>query len=233
MSDSPIRLLVHGARGRMGARVAALARAEARFKLVAEVDVADSPAGSLNRGDLDAIIDFSSDAGAGRAAALAAHTGAALLTGTTALSAATEAALTESAQIVPVLVAANTSLGVAVLTHLAAEAARLLGPEYAIELTETHHAGKKDAPSGTALRIVAALREQAGVDLLPQRVRSIRTGEVIGEHVIEFAGEGEVIRLMHSAASRDLFALGALRATTWLVRQPPGRYRIEQAWGLG
>lgn len=216
----------------MGSRVAALARHDARFTLVAEVDVADSPAAGLNRGEFDVIVDFSRDEGTRAATALAARSGAALLVGTTALSAATEGALDEAARVVPVLVAANTSLGVAVLTHLAAEAARLLGSEYAVSLTETHHTAKKDAPSGTALRIVAALRERAGVDLPADQVRSIRAGEVIGEHTIEFAGEGELIRFMHSATSRDLFALGALRAAAWLVRQPPGRYRIEQAWAL-
>ena len=232
MSDSPIRLLVHGARGRMGTQVAALARNDARFQVVAEVDVADWPAAGLNRGALDAIIDFSSDDGTRAAAELATRIGAALLVGTTALSAATEAALGDAARTVPVLVAANTSLGVAVLTHLAAEAALLLGPEYVIELTETHHTGKKDAPSGTALRLAAALRERADVELPVERVRSIRTGNVIGEHVIEFIGPGERVRIMHSATSRDLFARGALRAAAWLVRQPPGRYCIEQALAL-
>src|SRR5262245_49137652 len=170
MSDSPIRLLVHGARGRMGMLVAALARVDARFKVAAEVDASDLPAAGLNRDALDAIIDFSSDEGTRAAVELATHAGAALLVGTTALSTATEAALDDAARAVPVMVAANTSLGVAVLSHLASEAARLLGPEYAIELTETHHTGKKDAPSGTALRLAAALRERAGIDLRSEQV---------------------------------------------------------------
>lgn len=181
MNTPSVRLLVHGSQGRMGARIAALARDDARFTLVAAHDRDDAAqADAIARGAIDAIIDFSSDDGAQRAAHHAQRLGAALLVGTTGLSAPTLKNLELTGKSVPVMVAANTSLGVAVLGHLAAEAARLLGPEFDIDLIEMHHTMKRDAPSGTALRLVAALRERAGTDLDPQRVHCIRAGDIVG-----------------------------------------------------
>ena len=131
------------------------------------------------------------------------------------------------------MVAPNTSLGAAVLVHLATVAARLLGPEYQVNLIEVHHTGKRDAPSGTALRIAEALRREAGADLPPERIHAIRSGDVVGEHTVELAAAGERLRLCHLATSRDLFARGALRAAAWLHGRPPGRYAIEEVVGLG
>ncbi len=228
-----IRLAVSGARGRMGARICSLARADSRFRIVAEIDVV---AGAERAGDvtgpLDAVVDFSSDEGARAAAALAAARGAALLVGTTGLSPQAHEALRQASLSVPVLVAANTSVGVALLGDLAVRAARLLGEGVDVELVEMHHAAKRDAPSGTALRLADLLRERAGVALGPQRIHSLRGGDVVGEHTVEFAAAGERLRLTHMATSRDLFARGALRAAAWLAGRPAGRYTIEQALGL-
>ncbi len=130
------------------------------------------------------------------------------------------------------MIAPNTSLGAAVLAHLAAEAARLLGSAYQVTLIETHHAAKRDAPSGTALRIAEALRRDAGVDLSPERIHAIRTGDVVGEHTVELAAAGERLRLCHIATTRDLFARGALEAAAWLIGRPPGLYTMEELAGL-
>jgi len=123
-----------------------------------------------------------------------------------------------------------------VLAHLAAEAARLLGSEggagFDIDIVETHHTMKKDAPSGTALRIAAALRQRGRANLPDDRIHAIRSGDIIGEHEVRFAGPGERITLIHSATSRDLFARGALQAAAFLARQPAGWYTIEQALGI-
>ena len=129
------------------------------------------------------------------------------------------------------MIAPNTSLGVAVLNHLAAVAAGLLGTRYGVNLIEAHHTGKRDAPSGTALRIADTLR-RAGAELPAESIHAIRSGDVVGEHTVEFAGGGERIRICHMATSRDLFARGALEAAAWLHGRPPGRYTIEQALGL-
>ncbi|MCI0366616.1 MAG: 4-hydroxy-tetrahydrodipicolinate reductase [Phycisphaerales bacterium] len=228
-----IRLMVHGARGKMGARIVALARDDARFNIVAAHDVHDSAqADRLAPGSIDVLIDFSSDHGARRAATLARTLRCALLVGTTGLSQDSLDFIEQSARWVPVMVAANTSLGVAVLNHLAAEAARLLGSEFNIDLIESHHTAKRDAPSGTALRLAQALRDRAGIELPRQRIHSLRAGDIVGEHLIQFAGPGEILCISHQATNRDLFVRGALRAAAWLCGKPPGRYTIEQSLGL-
>jgi 4-hydroxy-tetrahydrodipicolinate reductase len=231
-SAVPIRLLVNGARGRMGSRICALAREDDRFALVAAIDM-DSveEAGEGEPPPVDAIIDFSSDDGAARAAAIAAQRGAALLVGTTALSQKTLDLLGEIAHRTAVMIAPNTSLGVAVMSHLAAEAARLLGRSFDIDIIDVHHAAKRDAPSGTALRIAESVR-RAGGELPPERIHSLRAGDVIGEHALEFCGSGERLKIVHAATSRDLFAVGALRAAAWLHGRPPGRYTIEDSLAL-
>lgn len=239
-SRHPIRLLINGARGRMGALVAALAQADSqRFTLAAQRDQGDDDvdilAAAQRAGGIDVVIDFSSDAGASDACRLARQWHAALLVGSTGLAPATHALLDQAARSIAVLAAPNTSLGVAVLAHVASEAARLLGPSFDIDITETHHAMKKDAPSGTALRLAKALRErggETGARMRDERIASVRIGEVIGEHTIHFTGPGERLTMTHSATSRDLFARGALQAAAFLAGKPPGRYTIEQALGI-
>jgi len=244
---APLRLLINGARGRMGAQIAALARRDPRaFSVVLERDLdhdqrPSGPRASEPRAldlDIDVVIDFSSDAGARDACRLALRAGAALLVGTTALAPATRRMLQRAARRIPVLIAPNTALGVAVLARLAAEAARLLGPDFDIDIIETHHARKRDAPSGTALRLAQAIRDahppaSAGHPRLgAERIHALRAGDVVGEHAIHFAGPGERLTLTHSATSRELFARGALRAAGVLARHPRGMLSIEQALGF-
>jgi 4-hydroxy-tetrahydrodipicolinate reductase len=228
-----IRLFINGARGKMGARISALAHRDERFVVAAAHDLDDiALADALPQGAFDALIDFSSDDGAHHAASLASKHGAALLVGTTGLSSRALKAIDHAARSVPAMIASNTSLGVAVLNHLAAQAAALLGSDFNVELSEAHHSAKRDAPSGTALRLAQALRDNAGVHLRPEQIKSVREGDIIGEHTVQFTGPDEIITIAHSATNRDLFARGALRAAAWLVRQPAGRYTIEQSLGL-
>jgi 4-hydroxy-tetrahydrodipicolinate reductase len=228
-----IRLAVYGAFGRMGTRTCALARDDPRFELVAEIDLeGNTDPTRLGDATIDAVIDFSSDEGARSAVDVAVEHRAAILLGATGLSRQTLAAIEVAADSVPTMIAPNTSFGVAVLNHLAAVAAALLGPRYTANLIETHHTRKRDAPSGTALRIADTLR-RGGVELPAERIHSIRTGDVVGEHTVEFAAAGERVKICHIATNRDLFARGALEATAWLHGRPPGRYTIEQALGLG
>jgi 4-hydroxy-tetrahydrodipicolinate reductase len=229
-STAPVRLLVHGSQGRMGARIAALAREDARFDLIAAHDREDSAqSDSLAVGLIDAIIDFTSDEGAQRAAELAQKHRAALLVGTTGLSAKTIEILGKSARYAPVMIAPNTSLGVAVMNHLIAEAARLVGADFHIDLIESHHIMKRDAPSGTALRLKQTLRDKLGIDLPDDRIHCLRAGDIIGEHTMQFSGPGEIIKISHTATNRDLFVRGALRAIAWLHGRTPGMYTVEQS----
>jgi 4-hydroxy-tetrahydrodipicolinate reductase len=216
----------------MGARVCTLARDDPRFGLVAQIDL-ESNTEAVTEGDapVDVVIDFSSDEGARNAMRIASEHGAAVLVGTTGLSRQTLSVIEVAARTHPVMIAPNTSLGVAVMNHLAAVAAGLLGDRYTVNLVETHHTRKLDAPSGTALRIADTLR-RAGARLPDDHVHAIRSGDVVGEHTVEFAGGDERIRITHQAGSRDLFVRGALEAAAWLHGRPPGRYFIEQALGL-
>lgn len=216
----------------MGARVCALARDDPRFGLVAQIDLkSNTEAVGNTDAPVDVVIDFSSDEGARNAVRIASNHGAATLVGTTGLSQQTLAVIEVAARTQPVMIAPNTSLGVAVVNHLAGVAAALLGDRYTVNLVETHHTRKLDAPSGTALRIADTLR-RAGANLPEDHVHAIRSGDVVGEHTVEFAGGDERIRLTHMAGSRDLFARGALEAAAWLHGRPPGRYAVEQALGL-
>ncbi len=224
-----IRLLVHGASGRMGTRICELAERDERFVIAARIDAANARSA---HGDApiacDVVIDFTSDAGAQEACEYARSSRAALLVGSTGLSQETLKKLGFCAESIPVMVAPNTSLGVAVVNHLIAEAHRLLGCDFDIDIVDTHHNQKRDAPSGTALRLAKTLRE-AGAHLPDERIHALRAGDVIGDHSVEFAGPGERIKIFHQATNRDLFARGALRAATWLVGRAPGMYTIEDS----
>jgi 4-hydroxy-tetrahydrodipicolinate reductase len=126
------------------------------------------------------------------------------------------------------MVAPNTSLGVAVTRRLVAEAARLL-PGFDVDIVETHHSRKLDAPSGTARSLAEAVARGSGKPMDSGRIHSIRAGDVIGDHAVSFCGQGERVTVSHSATSRDLFALGALRMARWLSGQRPG-LRTTDEW---
>lgn len=245
--QSPVRIIISGAAGRMGARLCALAHGDPALSLVGAVErrgapcigapaapgaVAITESGSFLAGfQAHAVIDFSSSDGALDAARLAQHLGAALLVGTTALTPETLAALRAASAHIPVLVAANTSAGVAAAAALTRTAAAILGPTFDCSIVEAHHNAKKDAPSGTALRLAEAAREGGG-RLQDGNIVSIRGGDVIGEHTVRFAAAGEYLEITHRATSRDLFARGALAGATWLTRQKPGWWTMNDVLGL-
>ena len=214
-----------------------------------------APAALLTRGDAelpaaDVLIDFSSPAGFRHWLAACREKRVPFVSGTTGLDLADYVLLDAAAADIPVLHATNTSLGVAVLNRLAADAARLLGHDYDVEIVESHHRHKKDAPSGTAdtlAKIVLAALERGegelqfgrrGMEARQPRsvgVHSLRLGDVTGEHTVHFAADGERLALTHAATSRDTFARGALRAARWIAappRRPPGRYAMGDVLGL-
>lgn len=251
--SSATRVIVVGAGGRMGSRVRALASADGAFALVGAlvrggpprvgegVAPADAPgvargaavkngdsAAIFGRSCADVVIDFSSESGVRDAIAVARRVGCALLVGTTGLSAETIAALRAESSARAVLVAANTSLGVAALCDLVRRASAVL-TAYDCSIVESHHNQKKDAPSGTALRLAEAAR--LGGSAAPQVV-SLRGGDVVGEHTVRFAGAGEYVELTHRATSRDLFARGALHAAAWLKGRTAGWWTMEDVLGM-
>jgi len=197
----------------------------------------------------DVAIDFSLPDSTLATLALAAEAGVAYVTGTTGFSEAGRAEIARLAKRVPVIHAPNFSVAVNVLAWLVREASRRLGPGYDAEILELHHAAKRDAPSGTALRLAEAVvegrDEKAGARLVLERagetgarppgaigVQALRGGDSAGEHVVMLVGRGERLELAHRAFARDHFAEGAVRAARWIVGRPPGLYPFEQVLGL-
>jgi 4-hydroxy-tetrahydrodipicolinate reductase len=236
-----------GAKGRMGRAISAELAPSDSARVAAAADQGDDLA-ALAQG-CDVIIDFSSPAALPAVIAAAQAVARPLVIGTTGLGEGEQRAIDEAAESLPVLQAANMSLGVTLLAHLVREAARRLGPDWDIEIAEMHHRHKVDAPSGTALLLGAAAAEGRGVDLagVSERGRdgvgeprarggigfaALRGGSVAGDHLVVLAGEGERIELGHRAETRAIFARGAIRAALWLKDRQPGRYGIGDVLGL-
>lgn len=197
----------------------------------------------------DVLIDFTTPDALAEHLRAAVDGKAAIVVGTTGLEAGHQAALDSAARDIPVLQSANMSLGITVISALVEEASRVLGPEWDIEILEWHHRHKQDAPSGTALALGEAAARGRGSTLAALRLpphasqtarqaggigfATLRGGSVAGEHQLLMATEGERILIGHSAERRDIFAEGALVAARWLAAQPPGRYTMRDALGIG
>ncbi len=230
--NPPIRLLIHGASGRMGRALLRLCR-EQGSGCVAVAAVARHPpedagvpgfaaAALATVPEFDLAIDFSLADGFDAVLALCVARKAALVSGTTGLSDVQQAALDAAADAIPLVWASNFSLGVAALHALVERAAQLL-PDWDCDIVEAHHRHKRDAPSGTALTLGAS----AAANGAAPRYASIRAGDIVGEHLVQFTGSGERIELVHRANSRDIFARGALHAARRLHGRGPGRYRLQ------
>jgi len=260
---NPRRVLVVGACGRMGESVRAALASEATLKLSAALEAPGHPqlgselAPGVRLGDdakaalacADVAIDFSRPEASLRVLRAAADAGVAYVMGTTGLAGDECAEIAVAARRIPVLHAPNFSVSVNVLVWLTREAARRLGAGVDAEIIELHHAGKRDAPSGTALRLAEAIAEGRGHPLEGHLVleragetgprpagaigiQALRAGDSTGEHSVIFAGRGERLELAHRSQTREHFAHGAVRAAAWLAGRAPGVYRIEQALGL-
>jgi len=224
-----VGLLVCGAEGRMGSRVCALAQSDPRFLLRGGLSKATprSERDFLLR-SCGVVVDFSVPSAALDLARACAAARKALVIGTTGLSEAQAAALARLAKRAPIFLAPNFSPAVALLGALARLAAAGL-PGYDAAIFEVHHRAKKDAPSGTALRLAQAVK--AGSGKTPA-IASERVGAVVGEHTVTIAGPFERLELTHRAQSRDLFAQGALDAAAWTARRKPGLYGMDDMLGL-
>jgi 4-hydroxy-tetrahydrodipicolinate reductase len=266
-----LRTVITGVTGRMGSTLLRLARSAPGISIVgatarpgnvavgqdaAQAARLSEPLGlavvdDLNRAideGAQVVIDFTSAEASVAHAKVCARRGIPMVIGSTGFTPATREELATSARTVPVVMAPNTSVGVNVVIQVAAELARVLGEGFDVEVLETHHRMKKDAPSGTALRLAEVLAEALGrtsEDLIYARkgwvgartereigVQALRGGDVVGEHTVFFFGEGERVELTHRATSRDQFAKGALRAAGWVVTQRPGLYDMADVLGL-
>jgi len=231
----------------MGQTLIACAERLPGLQVAGQIDLGDDLLPLIK--EVDVVVDFSfHDATASIAAVCAEHRKA-LVIGTTGHSDAEKSQIASLTAKIPMVWASNYSTGVNTLFWLTRKAAEILGPDYDLEVVEMHHRTKKDAPSGTAAtlaEILAAARKQQlgkvirhgrqGIvgERTPSEIgmHSLRGGDVVGDHTVIFAANGERLELTHKASSRETFAQGALRAAQWVVHQKPGLYDMQDVLGL-
>jgi 4-hydroxy-tetrahydrodipicolinate reductase len=242
-----IKIIITGAKGRMGQALVSCAKNFRELQVVAQIDVDDDLPAAIARGDV--VVDFSSHTATAEIVGLCARHKKAMVIGTTGHSESEQSAIRNLKSAIPMVWASNFSTGVNTLFWLTRQAAEILGPDFDLEIIEMHHRLKKDAPSGTAkslAEILAGVRKlhlekaarhgRAGI--VGERtskeigIHSIRGGDVVGDHTVIFANTGERLELTHKASSRETFANGALRAALWVVKQKPGLYDMQDVLGL-
>ncbi len=264
------KVLIIGAAGRMGQALVRCVGRDPEIDLIAAVEEGNSPAIGKDAGvlagiettgvlvgsslaenidDVDVLIDFTLHRAVPAHVAAAAERGKAMVIGTTGFTTEEKAAVAAAAKQVPIVLAPNMSLGINMLLPIIQKASSVLGLDYDVEIVETHHKFKKDAPSGTALRLGEKVAEGRGQTfknvMVPGRdgitgerprgeigIHALRMSDVIGEHVVSFAREGERIEFTHKATSRDAFAMGSMHAAKWLSGKESGLYDMQDVLGV-
>ncbi len=238
---------MNGSKGRMGETILACAKADSEITVAGAIDMGDDLESVIDQ--CDAVIDFTHHNATRAVAGKCAERNKILVIGTTGHSDAEVADIRSEAARIPIVFAPNFSIGVNTLFWLTRKAAEILGPDFDLEVIEMHHRLKKDAPSGTAKRLAEILAEvrhlKYGSDVRHGRegivgerssaeigMHAIRGGDVVGDHTVVFAGQGERLELTHKASSRETFARGALRAAKWARAQPAGLYDMQNVLGL-
>jgi len=218
-----MKIAINGACGRMGQAVAKAA-AEAKVDVAELIDVApgDGISRTLTK-KVDAVVDFSTPEAALERLAECVKSKTPAVICTTGFTDAQKAEISAAAKKIPVLFSSNMSVGVNLLFKRVPEIAKTLGPSYDIDIVETHHRFKKDAPSGTAKTL--AERIEAATGRKPA-VHAMRSGDVVGEHRIIFGTLGDSIEIIHRASTRDIFAKGSIEAAQWLSKAKPGLYTM-------
>ena len=266
---SPAEVVVAGAAGRMGSRIVACLVDRRDLKLVGALEAPAHPALGRDAGEVAGVgtlgvvvgadaavltrdrvlVEFSTPEATLAHLRLAAQTGARAVVGTTGFSGKQREEIDELARKTAIVLAPNFSVGVTVALKLLSVMARALGDDYDVEITEIHHRFKKDAPSGTALRMAEVVAEALGRDLGAVAVHgrqglpgerpakeiglfSLRSGDVVGEHTVSFGTLGERLELVHRAHNRDTYARGAVRAARFIAGRPPGLYSMADVLGL-
>jgi len=231
-----IKLGVAGVCGKMGRRIFELASLDKDFELALALEKKGTPAIGKDIGKLkisstqdglflvDVLVDFTVPEATEANLDYVAKYKKALVLGTTGLSETQIKKVEEVSGVVPVVFTPNMAIGVNVLFSILPDIAKRLGPDYSIEIVEAHHKTKKDAPSGTAKKLAAILNE---VTKKAVPTHSVRLGDIVGDHTVIFCGNSERIEIKHQAHSRDLFALGALKAAKWVLGKPAGLYSMQ------
>ncbi len=241
------KVIINGYKGRMGQALLTCAARMPSIKVVAQVDQGDELDSVLPQAEV--VIDFSFHDVTSRVAAFCAKHHKALVIGTTGHSEIEKTQILTCKEIIPMVWASNYSTGVNTLFWLTRKAAEILGPDFDLEVVEMHHRMKKDAPSGTATTLLEVLADVRKLQLQSALrhgrkgitgertsseigIHALRGGDVVGDHTVIFAGDGERLELTHKASSRETFANGALRAAQWVVGRRPGVYDMQDVLGL-
>ncbi len=266
--NKEVKAIVVGAAGRMGIRLIHIIKENPSISLIQAIERADHPWIGKDIGEMiglgrinvplegrlkdkggDVIINFSTPQASIESLEFAKDTGMAVVIGTTGFSQDQIEKIKDLSKDVRCVLSPNMSIGVNVMFRLVEEVARILGPEYDIEILEAHHRLKKDSPSGTAMKLGELVAKAIGKDIhqvgvygrkgmIGERKKDeigmqvIRAGDIVGEHTVLFGGIGERLEIIHRAHSRDNFARGAIRAALWVINQPNGLYDMQDVLGL-
>jgi len=235
-----IKLGIAGACGKMGRRIFDLAQHDRDVEVTLALEKKGTPLIGKDMGKIkvssspdglflvDVLVDFTLPEATEEHLDYVAKYKKALVLGTTGLNGLQIAKVEEISKVVPVVFSPNMSVGVNALFNILPELAKKLGPDYSIEIVEAHHKAKKDAPSGTANKFGQILATVTGKEI---PTHSIRLGDIVGDHTIIFCGNSERIEIKHQAHSRDLFAVGALKAAKWVFNKPAGLYSMQDVLG--
>ncbi len=227
--NPPARVLLVGAGGRMGRAIIAAAGGSSSLTISGRATRGDTLGALIDA--CEVVIDFSLPDATDVVCGVCAARGRPLVLGTTGHSAVQKETIRQTAEKIPLVFAANFSVGVNMLFALVRQAAKSLGGDFDVEIVEAHHRTKKDAPSGTAKRLAEIIGEaRPATKDFP--IHSVRAGDVVGDHEVIFAGPGERLELTHRASSRETFARGALHAARWVIGQPARLYSMEDVLGL-
>jgi len=231
-----IKLGVAGAIGKMGRRIIELAQQdkdlEVTFALerrgipeigkeLGKLKISSNPDGMFL---IDVLVDFTVPEASEQHLDYVARYRKGLVLGTTGMSEAQVKKVEEVSKVVPVVFSPNMSIGVNTLFQVLPELAKKLGPDYSVEIVEAHHKNKKDAPSGTAKKMAEVITSVTGRNV---PTHSIRLGDIFGDHTVIFSGNSERIEIKHQAHTRDLFAVGAVKAAKWVANKPAGLYTMQ------
>lgn len=231
-----IKLGIAGVCGKMGRRIFELAAWDKDFEVSLALEKKGTPVIGKELGKIkissspdglflaDVLVDFTAPEATQTNLDYVARYKKALVLGTTGLNEAQLKKVEEVSRLVPVVFSPNMSVGVNILFAVLPEIAKKLGPDYSIEIVEAHHKFKKDAPSGTAKKLAQILADATHKEI---PIHAIRLGDIIGDHSVIFCGNSERIEIKHQAHSRDLFALGALKAAKWVCNKPAGLYSMQ------
>jgi len=231
-----VKIGIAGACGKMGRRIFELAGFDKDLEVGLLLEKKGTPLIGKEMGKLkvssnpdglflvDVLIDFTLPEGTDEHLDYVARYKKALVLGTTGLTDAQKNKAEEVSKVVPIVFSPNMSIGMNVLFNLLPDIAKSLGPDYSVEIVEAHHKAKKDAPSGTAKKLAEVVNQVTKKDI---PMHSVRLGDIVGDHTIIFCGNSERIEIKHQAHSRDLFAVGALKAAKWISGKPAGLYSMQ------